>query len=61
MSQRDIQYCVDCQPMIEEEYRLLGKRTRYQPIPATKSKIKGVISGDIQMPIAKGKCVMEIV
>lgn len=60
MSRKDIRYCLDCQPIIEEDYRLRasGKGTRYKPIPATKSKIKGVLSGDIQMPIRKQKEVL---
>lgn len=58
MSQKDIRYCVDCQPIIEEEYRLQspGKRTRYKPIPAT--KIKGGLSPHIHLPITKQKEVL---
>jgi len=55
MSQRDIRYCVDCQPIIEDEYRLQapGKRAGYKPIPAT--KIKGDLSPHIQIPIDEQK------
>lgn len=60
MSQKDIRYCLDCQPIIEEEYHLQapGKRTKYKPIPAT--KIKGVLSPHIQMPIDEQKTKLSI-
>ena len=58
MSQKDIRYCLDCQPIIEEDYRLqsAGKRARYEPIPA--SKIKGARSPHIEMPVTKQKEVL---
>ena len=60
MSQKDIRYCLDCQPIIEDAYRFQapGKRTRYKPIPA--SKIKGGLSPHIQIPIDEQKTKMSI-
>ena len=58
MSKKDIRYCVDCQPIVEEGYAQLGKR--YIPIPYKPSnqKLEALNSEDKQTYPQKEKEVL---